>query len=342
MRWHDLYIAGLGAFLPPPVPTEEAVERGWYDPEEAEENELTAVLVAEHECAPDMAVAAGRQALARSGHAATEVILNLHANIYHQGQDFWTPASYVQRHTVGGSGLAVQIQQGSNGGMAALEMAAAHLSAAQAGPSALITTADRYCPPGFDRWNSDTGQIYSDGAAALLLSRRFGFARLRAMVSTSDPGLEEVCRDTAGFSAVPHEDGEPLDLRSRKKRYVKNHGYDELLERLAAGTAANVRQTLTDAELTLDDMTWVVLPNLGRALLEWEFLEPLDIPLERTTWDWGRQVSHLGPGDQFAGLDHLVTSGRVRPGDHVLLVGVGIGFNWTSAVVDIDSVPDLT
>ncbi|GAA1918336.1 ketoacyl-ACP synthase III family protein [Streptantibioticus ferralitis] len=339
MRWDDLYIAGTGVCLPPPISTATAVEQGWYAQEDAEEDELAAALVADERSAPEMAVAAGRQALERSGRAPSDVVLTLHANIYHQGQDFWTPASYVQRFTVGGNGLAIQIQQGSNGGMAALEMAAAYLASAPGRTAALVTTADKYCLPGFDRWNSDTGQVYSDGATAVLLSRRAGFARLRAMVSTSDPELEEVCRDTEGFSAVPHQDGKPLDLRGRKKRYVKDHGYEELLERLSDGARANVRRTLAAAESDLDGIARVVLPNLGRTLLEWEFLEPLGIPLERTVWEWGRHVSHLGPGDQFAGLDHLVVSGRVHPGDRVLLVGVGIGFNWTSAVVEIESVP---
>lgn len=335
----DLFIAGLGVYLPRPVPVSQAIAAGWYTAEEDEENELTATCVAGIESAPEMAVAAGRAAVERSGHAPGDVVLNLHANIYHQGQDFWTPASYIQWHTVGGSGLAVQIQQGSNGGMAALELAASHLRADEDRIAALITTADKYCLPGFDRWMSDTGQIYSDGATALLLSRRRGFARLRAMTSSSDPELEEACRDTDGFSLQPHADGLPLDLRSRKKRYVVRAGYDALLARLVAGVSENVRRTLEAAELALDSVRYTVVPNLGRTLLEWELLDPLGIKIDRTTWDWGRQVSHLGAGDQIAGFNHLAEAGRLDPGDSVLMVGIGIGFNWTSAVVDIDSSP---
>lgn len=339
MEWHDLYIAATGTHLPPPVSTASAVEQGWYDPGDAEDDDLVSALVATEEAAPDMAVSAGRQAVARSGLAAADVALVLHANIYHQGQDFWTPASYVQRGTVGGHGLAVQIQQGSNGGMAALDLAAAFLASVPGRRAALITTADRYCPPGFDRWNGDSGQVYADGATALVLSRGTGFARLRAMASTSDPELEEVCRDTGGFSLAPHQDGRPLDLTARKRRYVKTHGYDQLLRRLADGVAANVGRTLSAARLSMDEIAWVVPPNLGRTLMEWEFLEPLGIPMERTTWAWGRRIAHLGAGDQFAGLDHLAASGRVGPGERVLLVGIGIGFNWTSAVLEIASSP---
>ncbi|MEV0918365.1 3-oxoacyl-[acyl-carrier-protein] synthase III C-terminal domain-containing protein [Streptomyces sp. NPDC049967] len=35
------------------------------------------------------------------------------------------------------------------------------------------------------------------------------------------------------------------------------------------------------------------------------------------------------------GLHRLVETGAVAPGDHVLLFGVGSGFTWTTAVVQI-------
>jgi 3-oxoacyl-[acyl-carrier-protein] synthase III len=340
MKWQDMYLAGLGVFLPPALPVAEAVRHGWYDPAQDKENELLSVLVAGTESAPEMAVHAGRQALARSGHQPADVALTLHANIYHQGQDFWTPASFVQRHTVGGTGPAIQIQQGSNGGLAALELAAAYLAADPQRTAALVTTADKYALPGFDRWNSDTGQVYADGATATVLSTTGGFARLRAMVSTADPGLEESCRDTTGFTLVPHQDGRPLDLRGRKKSYVQRYGYQTFLDRLAGGVRDNVERTLSAAGLQFDEIDRLVLPNLGRTLMDWEFLEPLGVKLERTTWEWGRRIGHLGAGDQMAGLNHLVADGLCRPGDRVLLVGVGIGFNWTSAVVEVDRSPE--
>lgn len=59
-----------------------------------------------------------------------------------------------------------------------------------------------------------------------------------------------------------------------------------------------------------------------------------------TNWEWSRTVGHLGAGDQFASLAHLVDSGRARPGDRCVLIGVGAGYSWGCAVVEIDTVPD--
>jgi hypothetical protein len=53
-------------------------------------------------------------------------------------------------------------------------------------------------------------------------------------------------------------------------------------------------------------------------------------------------VGHLGGGDQAAGLNHLVESGQLASGDYVLVLGNGLGSNWTCAVIqavaDMDNV----
>ncbi|RBM06236.1 ketoacyl-ACP synthase III family protein [Streptomyces sp. PT12] len=340
MRWDDLYIAGLGTHLPAPESARKAAAEGRYPADELAENQLLSALHTDDMSAVDMAVAAGRQAIARGGHAPEDVALVLHAAMYHQGEDFWTPASYVQRHTVAGSAPAIRIDHASNGGMAALELGASWLAARDAARAVLITTGDRYALPGFDRWLSDSGQVFADGATGLLLSRRGGFARLLASTSTSDPELEDAYRDVdGGFTLVPHGSGAPLDLRGRKRRYMKRVGFDFVEERLVTGLLANTERTLAEADTSLDRVARVVVPNVGRELLGWEFLAPYKIGVERTVWEWGRRTSHIGGGDQLAGLTYLLESGALRPGDQVLLVGVGIGFSWTTAVVTVDEPP---
>lgn len=69
---------------------------------------------------------------------------------------------------------------------------------------------------------------------------------------------------------------------------------------------------------------------------------PLGIPLERMTWPWGRTVGHLGASDQFVALEHLLNVGELVPGQQVLMVGVGIGFTWCAAVLEILHLPGWT
>ncbi|MGW5735623.1 MULTISPECIES: ketoacyl-ACP synthase III family protein [Streptomyces] len=341
MRWNDIYIAGLGTRLPSPEPAETAVSEGRYSTQECKDNELISALVSESEPAVDMAAAAGRQAMARSGLSADDVTLLLHAHTYHQGEDLWTPATYVQQHTIGGGAPSIQLNHGCDGGMAALHLAIPTLLAGPEGAAALLTTGDRFAPPGFNRWSSDIGLAFGDGGTAMVAARGGGIARVLATHSSSEPFFEGLYRDTdRGFTDAPHLAGTPLDLRGRKKRFAEREGLDTVMGRLSAALVENVEQTLAEAGTDLDQMVKIVLPNLGKPLLSWQLLAPLKIDLDRTLWEWGRRTAHLGAGDQFAGLTYLLESGQLRSGDLVVLVGVGIGYCWTTAVVRIEDVPD--
>ncbi|MEU4570434.1 ketoacyl-ACP synthase III family protein [Micromonospora sp. NPDC023956] len=334
MRNSELYVSGVGSYLPPPVRAADAVREGRYAAADHDDDELDLVLVERSASPAEMAVHAGRRALADADRA-DEVALLLHGASYYQGQDFWTPATYVLRELIGSGVPAYEVRAASNSAMAALELAAAYLRADPDRAAALITVADRFTLPGFDRWATDAGVVYSDGAAAAVLSARGGFARVHAITSHTDPELEELGRDVERFHDAPVPGGRPLDLRAFKRRYLKRVGFAELSRRLTSGLRRNVTATLRAAGSELSSVDCFVLPNLGRDLMQWEFLDPLDIPVERTSWDNARRIGHLGAGDQFANLAHLRRSGRLSVGDRVLMVGVGLGFSWTSALLEI-------
>jgi 3-oxoacyl-[acyl-carrier-protein] synthase-3/clorobiocin biosynthesis protein CloN2 len=59
--------------------------------------------------------------------------------------------------------------------------------------------------------------------------------------------------------------------------------------------------------------------------------------MSRSTWEFGRALGHLGPSDQIVSLEHLVSTGELRPGDHFLMLGVGPGVTISAAVLRIDA-----
>lgn len=61
----------------------------------------------------------------------------------------------------------------------------------------------------------------------------------------------------------------------------------------------------------------------------------LKIPVSRTTWDYFATTSHIGPGDQFSALEYLAESGRCNRGDVILLIGEGVGFQFSVAVLEV-------
>ncbi|MFE2414309.1 ketoacyl-ACP synthase III family protein [Kitasatospora sp. NPDC059408] len=335
MKFDDLHIAGTALHTERTCPVEAAVRDGQYEERFAAQSGITAVAVSAGASAPELAVGAARLVLERTDTAPTDIDLVLHATVQHQGHDLWAPASYVQRHAVGNRCPAIEVKQLSNGGMAALELAAGYLTGGSGRTGALLTTGDVFGAPGFDRWHSDPGTVYGDAGTALVLSRgSSGVARLRSLVTVSDPGLEQMHRGRDPFSRVPFEVRRPIDLGLLQQAFLEDVGRSHTVARITAGQDETLKRALADAECALSDLSWFVLPNFGRRRLSSAFLRPWGISEERTTWRWGRTVGHLGAGDQFAGLAFLTRSGLARTGELGLLFGIGAGFTWSCAVVE--------
>lgn len=337
MRYDDIYVMGIGRHLPDPMETADAEERGLCARKDVWRTGIDAVCVAE-EAPPVMAVDAARQAMADAGADPSGIELILHASVHYQGHDLWPAASYVQREAVGNACPAVEVGQQSNGGMAAIGLAAGFLAGRPAGGGALVSTGDRFALPGFDRWRTDPGTICGDGGTAMVLTRRTdtpddGY-KLRSAVSVSDPGLEKLGRGTRPFSDAPLDAARPIDAETPREQAVSEMGFAEVLKRLQDGQVRAVEGALSEAGVGRSDVAWFVLPHLGLPKMKAQFFEPLGIDRERTTWDWGSRIGHLGAGDQIAGLGELVASGRLAPGERCLLAGVGAGFTWSAAVVE--------
>ncbi|KUN85229.1 3-oxoacyl-ACP synthase [Streptomyces griseoruber] len=330
-------MAGCAAWLPPRTPVADAVAAGRCDEALATTTGMVSVAVAQDEPAPEMAARAARTALGRSGSA--EVSLILHASFFYQGHDLWAPASYVQRTAVGNQCPAIEVGQVSNGGMAALGLALDHL---RAGPAAgevdrrvLVTTGDAFRPPGFDRWRSDSGTFYGDGGTALVLSSGEGFARIRGLATVSVPELEGMHRGDDPFGSAPFSHRPVVDLDACKKDFLATRRVTQVIAASGAAQDAAVERALAQAGVALADVDRFVLPHLGRKRLRAGYLARFGIAEDRTTWEWSRGIGHLGAGDQIAGFDHLVGSGSLGAGDLVVLMGVGAGFTYSCAVVEM-------
>ncbi|MGH3655315.1 MAG: ketoacyl-ACP synthase III family protein [Micromonosporaceae bacterium] len=333
MRWEELYISSTGTWFPPQVTSDQAIADGRYDNETRRRTDIASVCVAE-EPAVDLAVRASNIALARSPHSADEIAVLLYANANYQGIDAWNVASYVQRHTATPNAFAVELRQLSNGSMATMELAAGYLAADESRRAALLTTGDRFELPGFDRWRADLGLVWGDAGTAMVLSRDNGPARVLSLASVSDPELEGLHRGATPFRVAPSPEDMPADIERRKREFFSQMSTDEVKRRLTTGFREAMERALDDAGVSLDQVTRAVVPNFGREILEWRCLAPLKLDLSHTTWFWGRTIGHLGAGDQFAGLDHLLSSRALRPNDLVLLLGVGAGYAWTCAIVE--------
>jgi 3-oxoacyl-[acyl-carrier-protein] synthase-3 len=340
VRSDSIYVAGYGSWLPPAMSSGDAAACGLVEPGYADMQKMAAVTVAEETAGPEMAAAAGRLALRRAEPYLEGVDLLLHSALYYQGHDMWAPASYVQRRTVGDQCPAIDVRQTSNGGMASLELASAYLRGRSPGRAALLTCGDSFSMPGIDRWRSDPGTVFADGGAALVVAADRGFARLRSLAVISDCELEGMHRGDDPWSPAPRAVRETIDVKKTTRAFLRNAGRSFVTDRMAAGQATAVKAALAEADTSVAEIHKFVLPNFGRRRMDGAFFRPLHIDPARSTWPWGRSVGHLGAGDQFAGLTYLLETGQLEPGQLVAMLGVGGGFSWSCAVLEMVTVPE--
>ncbi|HEV7651192.1 MAG TPA: ketoacyl-ACP synthase III family protein [Actinophytocola sp.] len=339
MRIDDLHVNGIGCDVGALTPVAAPLATGEFTPDDAARTGQLSTAVAERH-GPELAVRAGREALRQARAAAGDAVwpsLCLHAGIYHPGIDFWHGASYV-RDQLGigaGPGLTLEVGAMSNSLVAGMDVAASVLRGSPDHDAALITAGDRFGGTGFPHWSTDIGVVYGDAGSAVVMSRRPGIARIRSIASFTDPSLEGLQRGDEPFRTASVAAHRGIDIRRRKRQWLARHSTTEVNVRNGEAVSAVVKIALADAGLDLPDLRKICAPHYGRRLVETQILRPLGICEEQTMTGLGLRVGHLGASDQIVALDHLLRSGEAAGGDHVLLLGIGVGMTWTAVVLEI-------
>lgn len=346
MRTPDVFIKGLGVYLPETVSVEWAVAQGRYSATDVELHELGGAAVAGDIPTVDMALWAGQEAFKRCGHRPEDVDLLLYTDSWHQGPDAWQPQYYLQRYLVSGKVLSIEIRHGCNGMFSCLDLAASYLRADPRRKAALLVAADNFGTPMVDRWHMGPGYIAGDAASAVVLSTEPGFAQLLAVCTASIPEAEELHRSGEPLFPPGPTSGRPLDFTARsmdfRRRCRSSEEGTAALLKIQQQTMAVAERVLAQAQIGIGDVTRVAFMNYSREIVEQRCMAALGLPMSKSTWDFGRAVGHLGSSDQIVSLDHLLTTGALSPGDHMLMLGVGPGVTVSAAIVKILSSPPWT
>ena len=331
-------IAAISAWLPPQRDdAARAVAEGRLDAGTAERLGYRHLAVSTEHAAPEMAVLAAGKALAEAGWSGADLDLVVHSWIYHQGHDFWSPPHYVASQVGAHDALAVGVQQMCNGGAAALEVAAARLIADPSLRRCLVTTADRFAEPGFDRWCGDYDTAYGDAGTALVLDRKDGPYRLLSVVSHGATRYEAMHRGDDLFSPAAREHADRVDVRGTKRAFMATGAGPAFEARLRQAVKHVVHTALAEAGLSAGDprVRYLTLPRIGLSGLAESFDEPVaELGLRHAeVLNLGRDTGHLGGGDCLANLADLHAGRRLAPGEVALLLSVGGGFTWSCIAV---------
>ncbi|WPB94542.1 3-oxoacyl-[acyl-carrier-protein] synthase III C-terminal domain-containing protein [Streptomyces malaysiensis] len=326
MLWQDITIAGTGAWVPPIRPEQKPRGGpGAGQPSILALNGFTSAAVSKDNTATQMAARAGLKALRHADVASSDLSLLVHAGF--QDGDHYTPTAYLMRVLGGKDTAGVEVGAASDGGAAALVAAAEHLTARPDAKATLVTTGVRFSD---ERWgySREMGYVAGDAGAAAVLTRGTGFARLVATAHVTEPQLEAQTRAREGYTGAA------------RRFPVEETGFMPHIDVLQRATHRCIETVLDEAAVKPADIAHVVPIAIGSVVLDMLLTgSPLGLRADDTSWTYGRHIGHAGPSDVLLALDRTFRSGTLRAGERVLVLSFGVGFRWTTALLEVTRDP---
>jgi 3-oxoacyl-[acyl-carrier-protein] synthase-3 len=314
-------IVGTGSYLPPRVMDNHEFARR-LDTSDAWIRERTGIarrhIADEKQASSDLALEASRSALSAAAIDAKDVDLIIVATS--------TP-DYIFPSTA----CLLQAKLGIKG------CAAFDVQAVCTGFLYALATADSFIRTGMNQkvlvvgaevfsrildWNDrGTCVLFGDGAGAVVLS------------ADAKPGIH---------ATRLHADGSQVDLLSvpgnvcggkvAGSPFLQMNGQG-VFKFAVRALEESARETVAAAGMQLADIDWLIPHQANVRILE-ATARKLAVPLEKLVVT----VDHHGNTSAASvplALDEFVRAGKIRPGDRLLLQGVGGGFTWGSSVVTL-------
>lgn len=316
-------IAGWGAYLPERILSNDDLAKT-VNTSDRWIVERTGIrqrhIAAPGEHTSDLAVRAAREALATTGAGANEVDLIVLATAT-PDNTFPATATKVQAALGLTRGAAFDVQAVCAGFIYALAVADNFIRAGQF-DCALVIGAETFSRI-LDWQDRSTCVLFGDGAGALLL---------RAGETDGDDAARGV------LSTHIHSDGRHRDLLfvdggpscTQTVGHLRMEGREVFRQAVGLLTAA-VDEALAANGLSPSDIDWLVPHQANKRILD-ATVRKLGLPSEKVIYTIERHANTSAASIPLA-LAEAAGDGRIRPGDIVLLEGMGGGFAWGSAVV---------
>lgn len=322
-------IAATGRYVPEKVITNQSLNLLFGEDVDSWLQERVGIkerhLAAENEATSDLAVAAARQALERSGVAPENVDLII---LCTDTPDYISPAtaSVVQHKLEAKRAATFDVNCACAAFVTGLDIAAKYIAADPAYENILVIGA--YCMSKFLNWRDKTTcTIFADGAGAVLIQpdEEPGFLASKLVADGSYHDYMGIY--VGGTYCVP-----------RAESIEKGEHYLAIRKRFPPDTNSSrwpqlVREVAAKAGHTAAEIDFVLFTQININTIR-QVMEELGLPLSKTHWvmdKWGYTGSACIP----MALDDAVGLGKIRKGDLVVMCGSGgglamgaVAFRW--------------
>ena len=266
--------------------------------------------------ASTLAIQAAQRALQSAGVAAADVDLIVVATST-PDMVFPSTACIVQHALGANGGAAFDVQAVCSGFVYAVSIAQAMLRAGSA-RRALVIGAEVFSRI-LDFSDRTTCVLFGDGAGAVLLEAGPKPGILATDLHADGRHVDILC--TPGTVAGGQVVGSPL-LRMDGQAVFK----------LAVGVLEqSARAVLQQAGLGTQDVDWFI-PHQANIRIMQSTARKLQLPLDKVVVTVDQHGNTSAASIPLA-LDTAMRDGRIQPGQHVLLEGVGGGFTWGSVLL---------
>jgi len=313
-------VAGTGSYLPARVLTNDDLARRGVDTSDEWVRTRTGIrqrhVAADGEMASDLALVASRAALDAAGLAPADVDLLIVATTT---PDMIFPSTAcILQDKLGVHGCpAFDVQAVCSGFVYALAIADGMIKSGTA-RNALVVGAEVYSR--ILDWNDrKTCVLFGDGAGAVVLvpSAEAGILSTKLHADGSHRGI--LC--------VPGgvQDGVVVGTP-----FVQMDG-QAVFKFAVRVLAESADEALAAASLPRSEIDWLI-PHQANLRIMDATAKRLEIPPEKVVVTVDRHANTSAASVPLA-LDEAVRDGRIRPGHHVMMLGVGGGFTWGAALV---------
>ena len=319
-------IAGTGSFLPGNRVSNDALtmrlaESGieTSDAWIVERTGIKARHFAAHEdVCSDLAFEAAKRALAAAGCDAASIDLIILATST-PDMVFPSTACIVQQKLGVRGCAAFDVQAVCSGFVYALTIADSMIRTGAAS-KALVIGAEVFSRI-LDFTDRTTCVLFGDGAGAVVLQRSDTPGILASELHADGRYADILC--TPGTVAGGKIIGDPL---------LKMDG--PAVFKLAVGVLESVaRSVLAKARRVEADIDWLI-PHQANIRIMQSTAKKLKLPFEKVIVTLDEHGNTSAASIPLA-LDHAVRRGKIRPGDTVMLEGVGGGFTWGAVLLDL-------